>query len=437
MTAGGGRESRSAAPLRDTIFALSSGTPPAAIAVVRISGPAADDALASLARTLPPPREARLVTLRREGAILDRALALRFPGPASATGEDVAELHLHGGRSVVAAVEAALAALPGLRVAVPGEFTRRAFENGRIDLAEAEGFADLIAAETESQRRAALALAGGALSRQVERWRSQLLGLAAQIEAVLDFSDEDDVAELPAAFAPEIAALAGEIADCLARPPAERLRDGVRVVAAGPPNCGKSTLINALAGREVAITSNIAGTTRDLIEAPVKLRGTPLLLVDTAGLRVSSDEIEAIGVGRAEAALAAADLVLWLGDPDSSPVGERAIKVQTKSDLAPADPRYQLAVSAMTGAGMNALVDQIITSARALLPCEGDFALHGRHRRLLAQASELLAEVDCSRDPLIAAELLRGARNVLDRLTGRAGVEDVLDTLFARFCIGK
>lgn len=435
MTAGGGREAQDPASARDTIFALSSGAPPAAVAVVRISGPRADDALAALAGPLPPPREARLVALRRDGELLDRALVLRFPGPASATGEDVAELHLHGGRSVVASVADALAALPGLRAALPGEFTRRAFENGRIDLAEAEGLADLIEAETESQRRAALALAGGALSRQVDTWRTRLLGFAAQVEALLDFSDEDDVSELPADFAANVASFASEIESWLARPPAERLRDGIRVVAAGPPNSGKSTLINALAGRDVAITSNIPGTTRDVIEAPVALSGTPLVLVDTAGLRAGTDEIEAIGIGRAEAALAGADLVLWLGAPDSAP--ERALRVQSKVDLARPDGRYEIAVSAVTGAGMDALAERIVSRARALLPLEGEVALHRRHRVLLEEAVEFLGAIEPERDPLVIAELLRGARGLLDRLTGRAGVEDVLDALFARFCIGK
>lgn len=421
----------------DTIFALSSGAPPAAIAVVRISGPGADGALAALGVQPPPPREARLATLRRDGEILDRALVIRFPGPASATGEDVVELHLHGGRSVVAAVEAALTALPGLRAAEPGAFTRRAFENGRIDLAEAEGLADLIEAETESQRRAALALAGGALSRQVEAWRARLLGLAAAVEAVLDFSDEGDVADLPQSFERDVAALADELGSWLARPAVERLREGVRVVVAGPPNSGKSSLVNALAGRDVAITSNIPGTTRDLIEAPVALGGTPFLLVDTAGLRASEDEIEAIGIGLTTSSLAVADLILWLGPPDSAPEGERTLRIQAKSDLGRREPGCELAVSSLTGSGMEELVERIRARARELLPVDGEVALHRRHRELIAQAVEFLREVCHSHDPLVAAELLRGARALLDRLTGRAGVEDVLDQLFARFCIGK
>ena len=419
----------------DTIFALSSGAPPAAIAIVRISGPLSKAALASLAGALPPPREARLATLRHGDDLLDRALILHFPGPNSATGEDVAELHLHGGRSVVAAVAAALAAMEGLRPAEPGEFTRRAFENGRIDLAEAEGLADLLQAETESQRRAALALAGGALSRQVEIWRRQVLALAAQIEAVLDFGDEADVPDLPVGFGGQVAALAAEIGSWLARPPAERLRDGVRLVVAGPPNSGKSTLINALSGRDVAITSDIPGTTRDLLEAPTALGGTPFLLIDTAGLRDSDDAIETIGVARAEASVQAADLVLWLGAPEAAP--DRAICVQSKADLHAIDSRYDLAVSPLSGLGMADLVEAIVTRGRSLLPGESEVALHRRHREILGQVVESLEEAVREADPLVQAELLRGARASLDRITGRAGVEDVLDLLFGRFCIGK
>ncbi|MGZ8997665.1 MAG: GTPase, partial [Allosphingosinicella sp.] len=251
--------------MNDTIFALSSGQPPAAVALVRVSGPAANRAVEALAERLPKPRVATLAALRWQGELLDRALLLRFPGPNSATGEDVAEFHLHGGRSVVTAVLAALGEVEGLRPALPGEFTRRAFEHGRIDLAEAEGLADLLEAETDSQRRNALLLAGGALSRQVEAWRKALLQLAAQVEAALDFSDEDDVAPLPPTFDEDLAALRDDLIQWLERPSAERLKDGVRIVIAGPPNAGKSSLLNALAGREAAITAAAPGTTRDVI----------------------------------------------------------------------------------------------------------------------------------------------------------------------------
>ena len=422
--------------LKDTIFALSSGAPPAAIAVVRISGPRADSALEALAGTLPEPRTARLAGLKKDGELLDQALVIRFPGPHSATGDDVAELHLHGGRSVVAAVTAALGAMEGLRAAAPGEFTRRAFENGRIDLAEAEGLADLLEAETQSQRRAALALAGGALSRQVEAWRDRVLALSAELEAELDFADEGDV---PAANADTrrdaLGALADEIERWLARPPVERLRDGVRVVIAGPPNAGKSSLLNVLAGREAAITSEIAGTTRDLVEAPTAIGGAPFLLIDTAGLRESADSIEAIGVERAQASVRAADIVLWLGDPDDGP--ERSILIHAKSDIVAPDGRAEVAVSARTGAGIDALVDLLIARARLLLPAEGETAINARHRAALAECRDWLGEAREAQDPLIVAEALRQARAALDRVTGRAGVEDMLDALFGRFCIGK
>lgn len=422
--------------LTDTIYALSSGPPPAAVAVIRISGPQANGALLALTGALPEPRMAKLARLRFEGELLDTAIVLRFAGPASQTGEDAVELQLHGGRSVVAAVLAALGRIEGLRLAEPGEFTRRAFENGRIDLAEAEGLADLIEAETESQRRAALALAGGRLSRQVAEWQATLVALAARVEAALDFADEGDVDVAPDDFGAPIEALAAEISGWLQRPAAERLRDGVRVVIAGPPNSGKSTLINALVGREAAITSEIAGTTRDVIEAPVAIGGVPFLLTDTAGLRDSDDRIEAIGVARARAALEAADLVLWLGDPAEAQDRTRTIRVHPKSDLAPPAAAADLAVSAVTGAGMKALIRLLLDRAGALLPVEGEVALNARHRAALAESLESLRG-GSSPDLLIVAESLREARAVLDRVTGQAGVEDMLDALFGRFCIGK
>ncbi|HYJ30440.1 MAG TPA: tRNA uridine-5-carboxymethylaminomethyl(34) synthesis GTPase MnmE [Allosphingosinicella sp.] len=422
--------------MSDTIYALSSGAPPAAIAVVRISGPGADRALEALTGSLPEPRRAALVTIRRGGDEIDRALALRFPGPQSATGEDVAELHVHGGRAVVAAVLAALADLEGLREAGPGEFTRRSFENGRIDLAEAEGLADLLAAETEAQRRAALALAGGALSRQVEEWRQLILGLAAELEAELDFADEGDVGEVAAQRGVErIEAAAAALEGVLEGPPVERLRDGVRVAIAGPPNSGKSSLINVLAKREAAITSAVPGTTRDLIEAPVAIGGVAFLLIDTAGLRDSDDAIEAIGIARAGRAVDAADLVLWLGDPDDAP--NRSIRVQSKCDLYAPAASADISVSAVTGEGIDALSRLMLDKARSLLPREGDMAINARHRALLGECRHRLGEAATTSDPLIAAESLRLALSALDRVTGRAGVEDMLDALFGRFCIGK
>jgi tRNA modification GTPase len=423
--------------MNDTIFALSSGGPPAALAVVRISGPRAGAALEALAGKLPKPRVATLANLRWRGEPLDRALVLRFPGPHSATGEDVAELHLHGGRAVVAAVLEALAGQEGLRAAEPGEFTRRAFENGRIDLAEAEGLADLLAAETQSQRRAALAMAGGALSRQVEAWRQRLLGLGGSLEAALDFSDEGEVGEAwPPGWTDDVRALASEMQALLERPPAERLRDGLRVVIAGPPNVGKSSLLNALAQREAAIISAVPGTTRDVIEAPTSIAGLPFLLMDTAGLRQSEDEVESIGVGRARASLDSADLILWLGDPADSPERSRTIWVQSRCDLPEAARQSDVRVSALTGEGVQALLGLMAERARAFLPGEGEAAANARHRQAISGALGHLRDTQAS-DMLIAAEALRQARLELDRITGRAGVEDMLDMLFGRFCIGK
>jgi tRNA modification GTPase len=423
----------------DTIYALSSGSPPAAIAVVRISGPRADAALAALAGELPQPRIATLASLRdSRGERLDTALVLRFPGPASATGEDVAELHLHGGRAVVAAVLAELAGIEGLRQAEPGEFTRRAFENGRIDLAEAEGLADLLGAETESQRRSALALAGGALSRQVAAWQPRLVALAARVEAVIDFSDEGEVGGvLPPAWGEELRGLLADIAQALARPPAERLRDGVRVVIAGPPNSGKSSLLNWLAGRQAAITSAIAGTTRDLVEAPTAIGGTPFLLVDTAGLRATTDEIERIGVARAAQSLAAADLILWLGPPADCPDPPRSLVIQSKIDIAAPDPAADVSVSAETGEGMDGLVALLIERARSLLPAEGEAALNARHRQALRGAAAAIEAAGSTDDVLLVADHLRSARADLGRVIGGDGVEAMLDALFGRFCIGK
>jgi len=422
------------AALRDTIFALSSGAPPAGVAIVRISGPRAGAALAALARRLPEPRVATFRKLRVDGQLLDNSVILWLPGPKSATGEDVAELHLHGGRALIARALGALGAMEGLRAALPGEFTRRAFENGALDLAEAEGLGDLLMAETEGQRRAALALMGGRLSRQVAAWQEQLLALSAQIEAALDFSDEGDVAPLPADFEPRLAALREEMAEAVARPGAERLKDGVRVVIAGPPNAGKSSLLNALVGREAAIVTDLPGTTRDLVEAPVAIGGTPFLLTDTAGLRETADVVETIGVDRARASLAGADIIIWLGPPDEAPAG--AIRLHARADLAPAPADAELATSVVTGEGLGELVALLQARAADLLPVPGEIALNARHRKAIAEAAAALADAT-SPDLIIAAEALRTARAALDRVTGKAGVEDMLDALFGRFCIGK
>ncbi len=426
-------------PGSETIFALSSGAPPAAIGVIRISGPQAGAALAALAGSLPPRRRARLSLLRdAAGDPLDQALVLWFPGPHTATGEDLAELHCHGGRAVIAAVVRALAALPGLRAAEPGEFTRRAFANGRLDLAEAEGLADLLSAETEWQRAAALGNFGGAISRQVERWRGAVLTLSAQLEAVLDFSDEDDARDLPAGFTRSIAALTGELAQWLTRPRAERLGEGFRVVLAGPPNAGKSTLFNALVESEAAITSPIAGTTRDVIERAVALGGVPFTFVDTAGLRnESSDAIEAIGIDRARSALERADLVLWLGPEGEGPAGAWDIAAQCDRPECVAKPGAEHKVSAITGEGIAELKRALIAAARGVLPKPGEAALNARQHARLSEAREALSAASGLSDPLLIAEELRHARLALDRLIGRATTEDMLDALFGRFCIGK
>jgi tRNA modification GTPase len=414
--------------------------------VVRVSGPAAGEALATLAGGLPPPRRAVLRALRdrASGGLLDRALVLWLPGPGSATGEDMAELHVHGGRAVVAALLAALVAQPGLRPAQAGEFTRRAFDNGRIDLIEAEGLADLLAAETEQQRRQAMLAASGHVSQQVETWQSRLLGIAAGIEAALDFADEDDVAREAAALAEvrdNSTVLHHESTTWLARPAAERIRDGLSVVIAGPPNAGKSTLLNALAQREVAIVSPLAGTTRDIVEVPLALDGIAMRFADTAGLREdSADVIERIGVDRAEAAIDAADILLWLGAPDDCPPHPRVLRIAAQIDRAPPDSTADLALSARTSAGMDALHRAIVGLARELMPREGEAALHEGQRAALRDAAAWLAIVPDSieaGDAILFAERIRLASAALNRLTGKAGVEDMLDALFGRFCIGK
>lgn len=404
---------------------------------MRVSGPQAGRALSALAGRLPAPRHAAYCRFRdAAGAPLDDGLALWFPGPGSATGEDLAELHLHGGRAVVAAVLAELGRIDGLRAAEAGEFTRRAFENGRIDLAQAEGLADLVAAETESQRASALALAEGGLGARVAGWQAAILTASARVEAELDLSDEADVGEEGAARSAvaTLEPVACEIAELLAAPPAERLRDGARVVLAGPPNAGKSSLFNALVGRHAAIVTDIAGTTRDRIEAPVALEGVPLLLIDTAGLHdAAADSVEAIGIALSGEALAQADIVLWLGAAGAAPPG--ALTVAAKADLG--EERPGLRVSVVTGEGMATLRAALLDRARALLPKPGALALNARHRAILTQVDAALVAAHVATDLLVAAEHLRTARVGLDALTGKAGVEDMLDALFGTFCVGK
>jgi len=425
--------------MAETIFALSSGAPPAAIAVVRISGPAAGTALQALAGRLPSDRRAVTAVLRDgTGAVLDRALVLWLPGPQTATGEDTAELHLHGGRAVISAVLARLGELPDLRAAEPGEFTRRAFANGRIDLAEAEGLADLLSAETELQRQAALAMAGGAFSRQVEQWRERLLELSAAVEAVLDFADEDDVAGLPGNFLQRIDALREELKSWLARPKAEALREGYRVVIAGPPNAGKSTLFNILVQSEAAIATPIAGTTRDVLTRPVGYAGIPFLFADTAGLHDATDDVvEAIGIERALEALDRADLVLWLGPEGEGPAGAWEIAAQSDRPQGASKVQARHRISAVTGEGIDALIADLVESARQALPKPGEAALNQRQHDLLNEAARALQAATEEADPLLAAEALRLARVCFDGLLGRTTTEDMLDALFGRFCIGK
>ena len=421
--------------MADTIYALSSGAPPAGIGVIRISGPRAGEALSRMANGLPPARSPRLRILRDgEGAALDQALVMWFAGPNTATGEDLAEIHCHGGRAVVAALLAALSSIDGLREAEPGEFTRRAFSNGRIDLAEAEGLADLLSAETELQRRGALLAAGGDLSRQIEGWRNRVLGLAASIEAVIDFADEDDVS-LPASFSRELDELIGEIRATSQRPATDRLRGGIRVVLAGPPNAGKSSLFNALLSDDAAIVTSEAGTTRDVLERPVSIGGVPLVLVDTAGMRDSgAGAIEEMGIERARKEVASGHIVLWLGAPDELPVG--AIQISAKSDLG-AVQSEGLEVSAVTGFGLSELTDMLVEKAREILPPVDQIAFNRRQREWAQTAAQSLVDVNTHSDLLIAAENLRAARRALDRLVGRDSTEEMLDALFGRFCIGK
>jgi tRNA modification GTPase len=430
-------------PSRDTIFALSSGAPPAAIAIIRLSGPDAWEAAQQLCGALPPARRAglRRLTDPASGALLDEALVLAFDAAHSATGEPVVELHCHGGRAVVAAVQASLAGLPALRPAQPGEFTRRALENGRLDLNAVEGLSDLLVAETEAQRRAAMAMFGGAFTAKLEAFQRRTLQVAALVEAVLDFSDEGEVAEdapLDDARA-ALTALADDMTQELAAPPAERLRDGIRLVIAGPVNSGKSTLLNRLAGRDAAIVTDIAGTTRDRIEVPVAIGGTAYLLTDTAGFREDdSDTVERIGMDRAREAMEAADILLWLGEAEDRPRAD-ALVVLSRIDRPEVDRNRSadVAISARTGEGIDRLLEMIAECASVLLPTERSYLLSARQREGLAAALAAITGALALHDPLLIAEQLRMALLAFDRLTGRASTEEMLDSLFGGFCIGK
>jgi tRNA modification GTPase len=425
--------------MTDTIFALSSGRPPAAISVIRVSGPQAHAAGEALAGSLPEARTAAVRELRDPSSreLLDEALVLRFDRPASSTGEDVVELHCHGGRAVVDAVLAALAGVDGLRAAEPGEFTRRAFDNGRIDLTEAEGLADLIEAETESQRKAALALAEGGLRKQIEQWQERLVALSAQAERAIDYDEDDET--IDPTLLRGCVELAGELRQWLERPRVEPLKDGVRVVVAGPTNAGKSSLINALSGEERAIVTDVPGTTRDHIEVPLSIGGVPIRLTDTAGLRATDDKVEAIGVERAERLVKLADVLVWLGAPEEAPEHPRRILVHAKADLAGRGmpPNGSLAVSSLAQQGIAELLAAIEQTARTVLPAEDAIALNRRQAAHVEEAAAALGRAGSTRDHVLLAEDLRVARGAFDRLTGRAGVEDVLDALFGRFCLGK
>ncbi len=420
-----------------TIFALSSGRPPAGIAVIRVSGPQAHHAGAALAGSLPAPRTAVVRQLRNPatGELLDEVLLLRFDAPASATGEDVVEFHCHGGRAVVDAISSVLGELPDMRVAEPGEFTRRAFANGSMDLTEAEGLADLIEAETQAQRRAALAVAEGGLRRKVEEWQDRLLTLSAIAERAIDYDEED--APLDPALPSECASLAEELEFWLRRPRIEPLKQGIRVVAAGPPNAGKSSLINAIVGEDRAIVTDIPGTTRDAIEVPFAIDGIPFLLTDTAGLRVSDDPVESIGIERAERLVRGAEILLWLGEPGERPDHDNAIQLAPKSDLGSSMWLSAHPVSVVTGSGLAELMEMLVMRARTLLPADDAIALNRRQAALLAEAAEDLRAAVEECDGALLADRLRQARWSFQRLTGRAGVDDVLDNLFGRFCLGK
>ena len=369
------------------------------------------------------------------GELLDEALVLKFAGPASSTGEDIVEFQCHGGRAVVDSLLAALGCIDEVREALPGEFTRRAFENGRIDLTEAEGLADLIEAETEAQRKAALALAEGGLRQQIDIWRQRLLELSARAEQAIDY-DEDDSAD--SGLLNDCGGLAIELQSWLDRPRIEILKDGVRVVVAGPPNSGKSSLLNAIAGSERAIVTEIPGTTRDHIEVPLAVGGLPILLTDTAGLRETTDAVEAIGAVRASALIGSAAVLLWLGEPETAPDHPRVIRVHAQSDRPERQqvPSGSLAVSSVTGRGLAELLERIGATVETLLPGEGAIVLNRRQAVLIEEAAAALGDPR-NAELVILAESLRRSRSAFDRLTGRAGVEDVLDALFRRFCLGK
>jgi tRNA modification GTPase len=437
----------------DTIFALASGAGRAAIAVLRISGSGCSEALQALAPGAEfPDRRAVLRTFRHPQSRepIDRALITRFQAPRSFTGEEMAEISVTGGRAVPSACIKALALIPGLRLAEPGEFAWRAFMNGKIDLSEVDGLADLVEAETEAQRRQAQRIAGGALSRECEAIRLSLLEAMAAVETQIDFTDVEDASDFTLDSVRSAArAVIERIDRALATADsAQRLRDGFTVVIAGPPNVGKSTLMNALAGRDVAITSPIPGTTRDLIEVFLDLRGYPVILVDTAGIRDAHDPIEQEGVARARRRAKTADLILWLsegGDGQARPSTESlTLAVRTKIDLKGADTLAagptDLAISATTGAGVDRLLDVIAELAEERMSsAEPALLTLERHRRGFQDARQALASTlkPDAAEPELIAEDFRRAAAAMDRIVGRIGIEEVLGEIFARLCVGK
>ena len=431
----------------DTIFAVASGAGRAAIAVLRISGPASGTVLDQICRRRPRPREAALCTLRDcSDNVMDKSLVLWLPGPRSFTGEDSAELHLHGGRAVLRDVAAALVEM-GLRPAEPGEFARRAFLNGRLDLVEAEAIADLVDAETTAQRRQALQQMEGGLGRLLSDWATRLTYLLAQQEALIDFPDEDLPPEVEAALEQAMDQLLGELRAQLddARR-GEKLRDGLIFAIVGAPNAGKSTLINTLAERDIAIVSPLPGTTRDVLETRIDLGGVPVTLLDTAGLREASNDIEAEGVRRARDRAATADAVILLEtatEPAPADLARHAltIRVTAKAHLLPPETTAipdMLRISARTGEGMKALLAHLAAQAAALTYAAGPPPLtRARHRAALQEATERLAAARIAIYPELRAEDLRLALRAIGRITGRVGVEDILDSVFHQFCIGK
>ncbi|MBW3099141.1 tRNA uridine-5-carboxymethylaminomethyl(34) synthesis GTPase MnmE [Pseudohoeflea coraliihabitans] len=442
--------------MSETIFALSSGRPPAGLAVLRVSGPRTRFVIETIYGSLPKPRRATLGSFRdMDGGLLDRGLLLFFPGPNSFTGEDCCEFHLHGGQAVVHRFLEVLSGIEGSRSASAGEFTRRAFGNGKLDLTEVEGLADLLAAETEMQRQAALEQAGGEFRKQCQAWMAQLTRARASIEAELDFADEEDIpGSVSDRIWPELFSLRQELNTFLTGTQwGEIVRDGFKVAIMGPPNAGKSTLLNALAARDVAIVSQEPGTTRDLIEVRLSLGGFLVLLTDTAGLRDAADPIEAEGVRRSRIAAEAADLVLLVSDENETPSGSiqglealapaKILRVRNKCDLLPAEvgrDQYDAYISARSGEGLDRLVDRILDEVRKQMP-KGAFAGANRvrHKELLQTAvSRIDAALEAKANgPEIVGFELREAARAIGQITGQVGVEALLGAIFSEFCVGK